>query len=92
MADKEALAARLVGEVVSELREEETLIAAYNKALATYEDLATKCVAFFMPQAKAALAAGNIDEAHAVLGRCPDHVTKVFIMDLIRQYKLAREG
>lgn len=67
---------------------EKKLIARYTKAATAYNAAADAIAAYFMPLVSEAAARRDISEMEALRDRCPDHVTKCFTMDAIRQAKL----
>lgn len=69
---------------------EDTFVAAYRKAEAAYDALQKQAEAYYLPLARAKLAAGDLAGARAVRQACPDHVTQVFIYDAIRQKELGK--
>ncbi len=63
--------------------DEKKLISQYNNAKTKFDAIAEDVSKHFMDQAKAAIAKGDINGALNIMYRCPDTVTKCFILDAI---------
>jgi len=61
------------------------MVERYEKARVEYEALAKEVETYFMPLVQAAVKRGDLEEAKSLRDRCPDHVTKCFIVDTLRQ-------
>lgn len=68
-----------------DLTNEDALRAAYRAVDETHNALANAASEYFMPRLKVLLDKGELADARALMQRCPDHVTQVFMMDQIRE-------
>lgn len=67
------------------LTDEEALRAAYRAVEETHNALHNAASEYFMPRLKVLLDKGALADARALMLRCPDSVTQVFMMDQIRE-------
>lgn len=61
------------------------ITALYEKAYKAYDTACRRVDQHFTPQVRAALKRGDFKRARAIAGRIPEHMTKVFAYDAIRE-------